>query len=85
MQALKIEKPAIVGHSLGGLLALMIAAKAPDAVGKVMVVDALPFYALLFNPAATVEMTKPFAEQAKAPPARMKMRRAWCFIGVLPA
>lgn len=66
MQALKLEKPAIVGHSLGGLLALMVAAKAPDQVSRVLIVDALPFYALLFNPMATAEMTKPFAEQAKA-------------------
>src|SRR3546814_19728471 len=35
--------PAVVGHSLGGLTGLMIAARAPQEVGKLMVVDAVPF------------------------------------------
>lgn len=34
--------PAIVGHSMGGTLALMLAARHPGLVGKVMVVDMLP-------------------------------------------
>lgn len=52
--ASKLKTPSIAGHSLGGLLALEVAASRPDAVGRVLVVDALPFYPLLFNPAATV-------------------------------
>jgi pimeloyl-ACP methyl ester carboxylesterase len=47
-------KPAIIGHSLGGLSALMIGARYPKVVGRIMVVDALPFIGTLFNPAATV-------------------------------
>jgi pimeloyl-ACP methyl ester carboxylesterase len=54
--------PAVIGHSLGGLLTLMLAAAHPEDVSKMMIVDALPFYALVFNPAATVEMVKPQAE-----------------------
>ncbi len=53
--------PAIIGHSLGGLTAMMIAARAPQVVGKLMVVDSLPFAGLLFGPAATVDMIKPQA------------------------
>ena len=52
-------QPAVVGHSLGGLLAMMLAAKHPADVRKLVIVDALPFYALLLNPEATVENTKP--------------------------
>src|SRR3954454_25263813 len=37
-----LKRPAIVGHSMGGTLALMLAERHPDAVGKVMVVDMLP-------------------------------------------
>jgi pimeloyl-ACP methyl ester carboxylesterase len=61
--ALNGQKPAIVGHSLGGLSALMIAARYPDLVGRVMVVDALPFIGTLFNPAATVDAVRPQAER----------------------
>jgi pimeloyl-ACP methyl ester carboxylesterase len=58
--------PVVVGHSLGGLLALMLAEKHPGDVRKLVIVDTLPFYAVLFNPGATVETTKPMAEGIKA-------------------
>jgi pimeloyl-ACP methyl ester carboxylesterase len=37
-----LQRPAIVGHSMGGTVAMMVAARQPDRVGKVMVVDMLP-------------------------------------------
>jgi N-formylmaleamate deformylase len=37
-----LERPAIVGHSMGGTVAMMIAARQPEGVGKLMVVDMLP-------------------------------------------
>lgn len=46
----KIEKPIIIGHSMGGGLALAIAADYPDLVGKIVVVDALPCLTALMNP-----------------------------------
>ena len=61
-----LNKPALIGHSMGGLTALLVASKAPDAVSRVMVIDALPFFSLLINPMATADMVKPFAAQAKA-------------------
>jgi pimeloyl-ACP methyl ester carboxylesterase len=57
--------PVVVGHSLGGLLALMLADKYPADVRKMVIVDTLPFYAVLFNPDATVETTKPYADQMR--------------------
>ncbi|MEA3062978.1 MAG: hypothetical protein QOJ94_2759 [Sphingomonadales bacterium] len=42
IQASKLRRPAIVGHSMGGTLAMMVAARHPVLVGKVMVVDILP-------------------------------------------
>ena len=62
----KIEKPAIIGHSMGGLLAMMMGARYPAATGSVMVVDALPFFSLIFGPTATVDAARPYAEQARA-------------------
>ena len=51
--------PAIIGHSMGGLTGLMIAARVPQEVGKLLIVDALPFIGTLFDPAATVDSVKP--------------------------
>ncbi|PYF74134.1 alpha/beta fold hydrolase [Pedobacter nutrimenti] len=48
----KLNKVVLVGHSIGGFLSLCIAAEMKDHLQKVVVVDALPFYAAMFNPAA---------------------------------
>lgn len=50
IKANKIEKPIVVGHSMGGGLALAIAADYPDLIGKIVVVDALPCLAALSDP-----------------------------------
>lgn len=47
-----LDRPVLVGHSLGGFLALWVAATAPDLVSRVVSVDGLPFLPALFNPAA---------------------------------
>ncbi|GGE73240.1 alpha/beta hydrolase [Sphingomonas prati] len=57
----RIAAPVVIGHSLGGEVALMLGARQPELVGRLMVVDALPFYSLLMNPAATVAMVTPRA------------------------
>jgi pimeloyl-ACP methyl ester carboxylesterase len=41
----RLEKPVIIGHSLGGTLALELAARSPELVGPLVIVDALPFMA----------------------------------------
>ncbi len=46
----KIEKPILIGHSMGGGLALAIAADYPELIGKIVVVDALPCLAALSDP-----------------------------------
>jgi pimeloyl-ACP methyl ester carboxylesterase len=38
----KLERPVIVGHSLGGFIAIWIAEAAPELVGALVVVDAAP-------------------------------------------
>ncbi|MGD0446305.1 MAG: alpha/beta hydrolase [Edaphobacter sp.] len=52
----------VIGHSLGGLLALMLAQAHPEDVGKLLIVDTLPYYGLVFNPNATVDMVRPQAQ-----------------------
>jgi pimeloyl-ACP methyl ester carboxylesterase len=44
-----LDHPAIVGHSMGGTIAMMIAARRPELAGRVMVVDMLPQPAGLFG------------------------------------
>jgi len=61
-----LERPAVIGHSMGGLSALLLAQARPDLVGRVMSVDSLPFFSALFGPRMTVETARPFATQAAA-------------------
>ncbi|KQY84876.1 alpha/beta fold hydrolase [Brevundimonas sp. Root1423] len=61
-----LQRPAIIGHSMGGMSAVMLAQRHPDFVGRVMSVDSLPFFSALFGPTATVESARPFAQQAAA-------------------
>lgn len=56
-----ISHPAVIGHSLGGVSALMLAKNHPGNVGRVMVVDALPFFSLLIDPNATAQSIAPQA------------------------
>lgn len=79
----KLKKPVIVGHSLGGFMALWVATKEPDLVGKLVIVDGLPFMPAASIPNATVEMMKPQAEQMRkaiiapqTPEQRLQMQTA---------
>lgn len=61
-----IQKPAVIGHSMGGLMALMLAKRHPDSVGRMMIVDALPFYGMLFGPTVTPDAIRPVVERMRA-------------------
>jgi pimeloyl-ACP methyl ester carboxylesterase len=60
-----LKKPVIIGHSLGAFLAFWTAASAPGTFEKVVAVDGAPFLPVLQNPAATVESSKPMAENIR--------------------
>ncbi|AQR63324.1 alpha/beta hydrolase [Brevundimonas sp. LM2] len=65
----RLDRPALIGHSMGGLVALRVAADAGRdrrgaAVGRVMVVDATPFFPSLISPGATVGDVEPIAQIA---------------------
>jgi len=47
-----LRRPAIVGHSMGGTLGMILALRRPDLVGRLMVVDMLPQPAGLFGGSA---------------------------------
>ncbi len=65
IEANKLQRPAIVGHSMGGLAALMLATDYPSLPGKLLVVDALPFIGPLFG-APNVDAVLPMAKQMRA-------------------
>lgn len=65
----RLDRPAVIGHSLGGTFGMMLAARHPDSVGKLMVVDMMPFTGAMFaapgvNP--TVEAVTPAVEAMHA-------------------
>ena len=66
VRSARLTRPAIVGHSLGGVLALQVSLAAPEAVGPLVVVDSLPFFAGVMNPAATPDTVRPMAEAMRA-------------------
>jgi len=61
-EARKLKRPVVIGHSLGGYLALQLALKQPKAFERVVIVDSLPYIGAIQNPAATVESVRPMAE-----------------------
>lgn len=61
----KVERAAYAGHSMGGFLGLMLGADHPDRITRVVVVDSLPFFPLIFNPGATLASTARIAEDAR--------------------
>jgi pimeloyl-ACP methyl ester carboxylesterase len=56
-----LSKPVIVGHSLGGFLALALAARYPDLPGRLVIVDSYPFLAGVMDPAATAASAREMA------------------------
>lgn len=57
-----LARPVIVGHSLGGFLALDLASRHPDVAGPLVIVDGLPFFFGIMKPDGTAEEAKQAAE-----------------------
>jgi len=61
-----LERPAVIGHSMGGTIGMMLAARHPDSVGRLMVVDMFPFMGNMFGGAnATPDSVRPIADQIR--------------------
>ncbi|QJE02205.1 alpha/beta hydrolase [Massilia forsythiae] len=62
-----LRRPAVVGHSMGGTIGMMLAARHPDALSRLMVVDMFPFMGAMFGgPGATAAGMQPMAERISA-------------------
>jgi pimeloyl-ACP methyl ester carboxylesterase len=67
IEAKGLRQPAVIGHSMGGSIALMLAARHPQAVGRLMVVDMLPFLGIMFGPpGTTADSIRPTADMLLA-------------------
>lgn len=60
-----LDKPILVGHSLGGFIAMDVARSQPDVVRKLVIVDALPFLPAAFDPTATSASIKASAPEMR--------------------
>ena len=75
----RLEHPAVVGHSMGGSWAIMLAARHPELVGKAMVVDMLPYLGVMFRQQGVSEeqLTQMIDQMqgllANAPPEQRRM------------
>jgi pimeloyl-ACP methyl ester carboxylesterase len=58
----RLERPVIVGHSLGGFLALSFATEHPSLVGKLIVVDGVPAPGATRNPDISTEERQAMAQ-----------------------
>lgn len=58
----RLNRPALIGHSMGGQIALRVAADAREGVSRVMVVDSAPFFPALVDARATSAQIEPIAQ-----------------------
>lgn len=56
IDAERLGRPAVVGHSMGGTIAMMLASRYPARVGKLMVVDMLPRPTALYGGSAAAQL-----------------------------
>lgn len=72
IRANHLEKPIIIGHSLGGFMTYWVAEAAPDLVAAGIAVDGAPFFSALMDPNATpdssAKMAKVMHDQMAAAP-----------------
>ncbi len=56
----------LVGHSMGGVMSLLVAAEVPDRIDSIMIIDSVPFLPELFQPGITAEAAKAQAAGMRA-------------------
>jgi pimeloyl-ACP methyl ester carboxylesterase len=57
----RLAPAALVGHSMGGVIGMLLARDHPARVDRLMIVDSLPFFGSLMGPAMNVETLRPTA------------------------
>lgn len=59
----KLEKPILLGHSMGGFISLWAASEHPDLFGPIISVDGVPYFPSLSMPGMTPENAQSMVEQ----------------------
>lgn len=68
----RLRSPSIVGHSMGGTIALLLASDFPGCFARAMIVEALPFTGVMFGgPSANVDSMRSTA--------RLELWESWLF------
>lgn len=63
----KLKQPAVIGHSMGGTIGMMLASRHPERLSRLMVVDMYPFLGTFFaGPGATPSRVEAVADQISA-------------------
>jgi pimeloyl-ACP methyl ester carboxylesterase len=65
-----LNRPAVVGHSMGGTIALMIGERHPELAGRIMTVDILPEPGSLFGGGAGSPLANSFRNWVSTPGGR---------------
>jgi N-formylmaleamate deformylase len=53
-----LDKPILIGHSLGSFMCLWLGSTAPELFGRLICVDGMPFFSALSNPDANADSLK---------------------------
>ena len=54
----RLNKPVLIGHSLGAFICLWMASEEPSMFSKILCVDGVPFISTMMNPSATADQIK---------------------------
>lgn len=73
-----LRRPAVVGHSSGGTIALWLSENHPEDIGKILLVDAIPSQNLAaLNPAQSVEKARAKADEMRRQISQTDYRDPW--------
>jgi pimeloyl-ACP methyl ester carboxylesterase len=66
IKSARLNRPALIGHSMGGTIGMMIAARHPQLLSRLMVVDMIPFVGAMFGPPGTTkDSVRPIADRVR--------------------
>ena len=67
IQESNLRQPAVIGHSMGGTIGMMLASRHPEALSRLMVVDMFPYLGTMFaGPGATPAKIEAVADMIAA-------------------